>query len=118
MESYITNEKNGFSIVEALVAIVMVAIFCTAIFRLIPQSSTFVRMANNHHAAINLVRQTIEKNYYLRYPTNTVGTSGWVNDDISTTCPLRDKYGARRFLRIEDNSTSDYKIISARIRWN
>jgi len=55
------NDKQGFSLVEALISIVLLAIVMAGAYSLIIQSGSAIRSARNHYIAVNVGRARLER---------------------------------------------------------
>lgn len=55
------NDKKGFSLVEALISIVLLAMVIAGSYSLIIQSSSAIRSARNHYLAVNIGKDRVER---------------------------------------------------------
>lgn len=55
------NDKQGFSLVEALVSIVLLALVIAGSYSLIIQSANAIRSARNHYIAVNIGKDRVER---------------------------------------------------------
>jgi type II secretory pathway pseudopilin PulG len=72
------RERSAFTLVEAMVALIIIAISFAGIFTLFNVQISHVQLAGDYETALMLIQQTRERSFQLP-PDELVVTSNWID---------------------------------------
>jgi len=107
------KRKKGFTLIEAMVAMVLIAVVVVANFEFFRYSYRLINYAELRIKASNLARETMEELYWNPDLADTNGDSMDYNFEESDQFRV-DHSGARIH---SVNDTNDYKVITVTVKW-
>jgi prepilin-type N-terminal cleavage/methylation domain-containing protein len=114
--------NKGFTLVEIIVAMVVLALLSTGLFSVFVSSRYIVRRSRSRLVALEVAKNVIEnKRQYIRANTWYLGnasdplnpTGAWSAPDTTTYPPY-----SVRFKIDPGPSNTDYRKISVQVQWN
>jgi len=115
------TRKKGFSLLEAMIAMVLIAVVVLANFEFFRYSYRMINYAKLRLTAVNLARESMEELYWQADPPDTTDEedpillSGEINPG-DLYCELRDSHGGTRKYSV-DGSNGRYKITTVTVEW-
>ena len=111
------NKSNGFTLIEAVAAFVLVSFIAIAGFSFYPYYKKSLLRAEIKFTAVNFARETLE---LLSWQTTTLPvTNGEVDNPLPSDSGLMKKVSnAKRTYSVKMDPTGNYKIITATVSWD
>jgi len=112
---------KGFSLFEAMVAIVIIGVVSLAAFEFFRHCNRYAVNSELRLIALNFARETMEKYYFSGTVTQT---GGWQAEDLPTGAEFgsefRDTYGGERYYQIKDgtDTTYTYMVTQVKVTWD
>lgn len=114
---------KGFTLVEAIVTIIIIAITSVVVLEFFVKFSTIIKQSELKFVAANFARETIEELYLKSYSDTALNPITDADDGLpvmggingSPAGLLRDVYGGTRAYSIVQGT--NYKVITATVRW-
>jgi len=100
------KRKKGFTLVEVVIAMIMIAIIAVTGFEFLRHVQYFIIVAGEELVALNLAREKTEELYW----DSDLKEMSPVTDDVSDYLP-----GGRRTYSVGNSAGGDYKIISVSV---
>jgi type II secretory pathway pseudopilin PulG len=110
------NTKAGFSLVEAILTIILIAIAAVVALPYLVYCSHFALQTDARMAAANLARGTVEGLYKRAYNDAGLNPTTGTPDSLAGTVFLSRYPTAARNYTISDKG--DYKLITATVTWD
>ncbi|MFC1576648.1 prepilin-type N-terminal cleavage/methylation domain-containing protein [Candidatus Omnitrophota bacterium] len=111
------KKTKGFTIIEALIAIIIIAAVSAVAFEFFFYCRSFVLDSNWYYRALNHARETMEESYFDSTLTPTVNPTNVPLPATAATDEFTDKFpGATRTIHVQGDRT-DYQKIIVSVRW-
>lgn len=111
----VMKNKKGLSLVEIIIAMVVIATISVATFEYFWHCRRFILNTDLRLMAVGFARETIEELYWDDDLTETPGP---VDDPLPAGVLGNPPHNGYRNYTVDNNSTNDYQIITITVGWN